>query len=150
MNYVGSFADILGIISAVLAAFSWFKARRHSQNATKALDIIKNYRKVETFTEVNKKLEQIKNKIRDVGTNRGSNVQKQYKEIEIVLGEIINSLPSKYNQLIQEAKKVEHVIRESSDKNQRLVGAEQYTVIDSIDIIKTGIKTIMEELLQEA
>lgn len=147
---LGNIADIIGVISGIVAVVAWVNARKHANKANETLEIIQNYRRVEIFTEVNKKLEQIKRAIRDITTdNRTTNVQKRYKELETTIGEIIHSIPSKNNQLIDKMREVEKEIRVHGDNNQKLVGNAQYAVLDSIDFVTTSLKGLMEELRQE-
>jgi len=125
-------------------------ARKHANKASKTLEIIQNYRRVEIFTEVNKKLEQIRLAIRNVGTdNRTTNVQKRYKELETTVGEIIHAIPSKNNELIEKMREVEKAIRIHGDKNEKLIDKKQYAVLESIDFVTTGLKGLMEDLRQE-
>ncbi|WP_139062917.1 hypothetical protein, partial [Bacillus cereus] len=107
LDGLGNIADIIGVISGIVAVVAWVNARKHANKANETLEIIQNYRRVEIFTEVNKKLEQIKRAIRDIATdNRTTNVQKRYKELETTIGEIIHSIPSKNNQLIDKMREV--------------------------------------------
>ncbi|MCP1399489.1 hypothetical protein CON42_11895 [Bacillus thuringiensis] len=150
LDGLGNIADIIGVISGIVAVVAWVNARKHANKANETLEIIQNYRRVEIFTEVNKKLEQIKRAIRDIATdNRTTNVQKRYKELETTIGEIIHSIPSKNNQLIDKMREVEKEIRVHGDNNQKLVGNAQYAVLDSIDFVTTSLKGLMEELRQE-
>ncbi|WP_416808198.1 hypothetical protein [Bacillus thuringiensis] len=150
LDGLGNIADIIGVISGIVAVVAWVNARKHANKANETLEIIQNYRRVEIFTEVNKKLEQIKRAIRDIATdNRTTNVQKRYKELETTIGEIIHSIPSKNNQLIDKMREVEKEIRLHGDNNQKLVGNAQYAVLDSIDFVTTSLKGLMEELRQE-
>ncbi|MEH7076965.1 hypothetical protein [Neobacillus drentensis] len=150
LNGLGNVADIIGITSGIVAVIAWLNARKHANKASETLEIIQNYRRVEIFTEVNKKLEQIKRAIRDIATdNRTTNVQKRYKELETTIGEIIHSIPSKNNELIEKMREVEQDIRVHGDNNQKLVGDPQYAVLSSIDTVSTGLKVLMEELRQE-
>ncbi|WP_160036889.1 hypothetical protein [Paenibacillus sp. An7] len=66
---IGNAADILGISSGVAAVVTWFNSRKYANKTSKTLEIVKNYRKVEIYTEVNNKLEQIKSEIRKIGTD---------------------------------------------------------------------------------
>ncbi|HDR4908362.1 TPA: hypothetical protein QCR48_004878 [Bacillus cereus] len=150
LDGLGNIADIIGVISGIVAVVAWVNARKHANKANETLEIIQNYRRVEIFTEVNKKLEQIKRAIRDIATdNRTTNVQKRYKELETTIGEIIHSIPSKNNQLIDKMREIEKEIRVHGDNNQKLVGNAQYAVLDSIDFVTTSLKGLMEELRQE-
>ncbi|UUV26922.1 MULTISPECIES: hypothetical protein [Lysinibacillus] len=147
---LGNVADIIGVISGIVAVIAWLKARKHANEANKTLEVIQNYKKVEIFTEVNKKLEQIKRSIRDVATdNRTTSVKKRYKELETTIGEVIHSLPLKNNELIEKMREVEKEIRVYGDNNQKLEGEPQYAVLDSIDTVSTGLKSLMEKLRQE-
>ncbi|EIT85386.1 hypothetical protein A374_11600 [Fictibacillus macauensis ZFHKF-1] len=150
LNGLGNIADIIGILSGIVAVVAWLKARKHADRASDTLEIIQNYRKVEVFTEVNKKLEQIRLAIRSVSPdNRATNYQKRYKELETTLGEIIHAIPLKNNELIEKMREVEKEIRVYGDNNEKLVGDAQYAVLDSIDFVTTGLKGLMEELRQE-
>ena len=150
LDGLGNIADIIGVISGIAAVIAWINAKKHANKANKTLEIIQNYRRVEIFTEVNKKLEQIKRAIRDISTdNRATTVQKRYKELETTIGEIIHSIPSKNNDLIEKMREVEKEIRVHGDNNQKLIGTAQYAVLDSIDFVTTSLKGLMEELRQE-
>lgn len=149
MQWLGNVANLIGVISAVIAVISWLKARKHAQNAIKALEVIQNYRRVEIYTEVNKKLEQIKSEIRKIGTDGRANVQKRYKELETTVGEIIHAIPLKNSDLIDKMREVEKALRIYGDKSEKLVDRKQYVVLDLIDYVTTGLKSLMEELRQE-
>ncbi|MDM5313366.1 hypothetical protein [Peribacillus frigoritolerans] len=150
LDLLGNTADLIGIISGAAAVLAWVNAKKHANKANETLEIIQNYRRVEIFTEVNKKLEQIKRTIRDIATdNRTNNVQKRYKELESTIEEIIQAIPSKNNQLIDKMREVEKEIRVNGDNNQKLVGDAQYAVLDLIDFVTTSLKGLMEELRQE-
>lgn len=149
LDGLGNIADIIGVISGIVAVIAWFNARKHANKASKTLEIIQNYRRVEIYTEVNKKLEQIKSEIRKIGTDGRANVQKRYKELETTVGEIIHAIPSKNNDLIDKMREVEKALRIHGDKSEKLVDKKQYAVLDSIDIVSTGLKGLMEELKQE-
>ncbi|MCY7817289.1 hypothetical protein [Bacillus haynesii] len=149
LGKIGNVADIIGIISGISAIIAWINARKHAKNANKTLELVNNYRKVEVFTEINKKLEQIRYSIRDVGTSRATNIQKRYKELETRIGEIIQAIPSKNNDLIEKMREIEKEIRIKGDKNEKLIDQDQYAVLESIDYVMTGLKGLMEELKQE-
>ncbi|WP_074594411.1 hypothetical protein [Bacillus cereus] len=150
LDGLGNIADIIGIVSGIVAVVAWFNARKHAKKASETLEIIQNYRRVEIFTEVNKKLEQVRLAIRNVGSDgRATNVQKRYKELEKVVGEVIHAIPSKNNDLIDKMREIEKAIRINGDKNEKLIGTEQYNVLESIDFVTTGLKSLMEELRQE-
>ncbi|MBD7962531.1 hypothetical protein [Fictibacillus norfolkensis] len=149
LNVVGKLADFIGIISGIVAVTAWLKARKYANKASETLGVIQNYRRVEIYTEVNKKLEQIKSDIRKIGTDGRANVQKRYKELETTVGEIIHAIPSKNNDLIEKMREVEKALRVHGDKNEKLIDKKQYAVLDSIDIVSTGLKGLMEELKQE-
>ena len=149
-QWIGNIANIIGVVSGIVAVIAWMNARKHANKASKTLEIIQNYRRVEIFTEVNKKLEQIRLAIRNVGTdNRTTNVQKRYKELETTVGEIIHAIPSKNNELIEKMREVEKAIRIHGDKNEKLIDKKQYAVLESIDFVTTGLKGLMEDLRQE-
>jgi len=149
LDWIGNIANILGILSAVISVIAWINAKKHAKKASKSLEVIQNYRKVELYTEVNKKLEQIRLVIRDVGTSRANNVQKRYKELETTVEEIIKAIPTKNSDLIDKMKEVRKEIRVNGDNNQKLTGQSQYTVVESIDYVMDGLKVLMEELRQE-
>lgn len=149
LDGLGNVADIIGIISGIVAVIAWLKARKHANKASKTLEVIQNYKRVEIYTEVNKKLEQIKSEIRKIGTDGRANVQKRYKELETTVGEIIHAIPSKNNDLIDKMREVEKALRIHGDKSERLVDKKQYAILDSIDTVSTGLKGLMEELKQE-
>jgi hypothetical protein len=149
LDGLGNVADIIGVISGFVAVIAWFNARKHANNASKTLEIIQNYRRVEIFTEVNRKLEIIKSEIRRIGTDGRVNIQKRYKELETTVGEIIHAIPSKNNDLIDKMREVEKALRIHGDKSEKLVDRKQYAILDSIDTVTTGLKGLMEELRQE-
>lgn len=146
MNHMNlsTVADILGIFAALSAGLSWFKARKHSKKAEQSLSIIQNYRTIEIFTEVNRRIDTIKVSIRNV--KKGSNLQRVYGEIESLINDIVNDIPTTYTQLIEELRKIERAIQSSKDKNEPLVDEEQYKILDRIDTIKTNTKIIVEDL----
>ncbi len=146
MNHMNlsTVADIMGIFAAFSAGLSWFKARKHSKKAEQSLSIIQNYRTIEIFTEVNRRIDTIKVNIRRV--KKGSNPQRVYGEVESLINDIVNDIPTTYTQLIEELRKIERAIQSSKDKNEPLVDEEQYKILDRIDTIKTNTKIIVEDL----
>ncbi|MBN7453226.1 hypothetical protein I3U53_24595 [Mycobacteroides abscessus subsp. abscessus] len=146
MNHMNlsTVADIIGIFAAFLAGLSWFKARKHSKKAEQSLSIIQNYRTIEIFTEVNRRIDTIKVNIRSI--KKGSNLQRVYGEIESLINDIVNDIPTTYTQLIEELREIERAIQNSKDKNEPLVDEDQYKILDRIDTIKIMTKTIVENL----
>ncbi len=145
-SWLSPYADVLGILAAIGSGVAWYKARGHSKEAEKSLDIVRNYKKVETFTGADKKIEIIRSNIR--GTPSGSNVQKKYRETEELLYQISSSLPTSYQSLIEQVQEIEQIIRIQADQNQPLVTQQEYDVISKLSVIKFQIKEIMEELRQ--
>jgi hypothetical protein len=145
-SWLSPYADVLGIASAIGAGFAWFKARGHSKEAEKSLDIIRNYKKVETFTEADKKIEVIRSNIR--GTRPGSSVQRKYRNSEELLYEISNSIPTTYQSLINQVKDIEELIRRQADQNTPFAQQDEYDVIEKLYVVKSQIKEIMENLRQ--
>lgn len=145
-SWLSPYADVLGILAAIGSGVAWYKARSHSKEAEKSIDIIRNYKKVETFTEVDKKIEIIRSNIR--GPRSGSNVQKKYREAEELLYQISSSLPTSYQTLIEQVQEIEEIIRIQADQDQPLVQQQEYDVISKLGVIKFQIKEIMEDLRQ--
>lgn len=138
LSWLSPYADVLSILAAIGAGVSWYKARGHSKETEKSLDIIRNYKKVETFTEADKKIEIIRSNIR--GTRPGSNVQKKYKETEKLLYQISSSLPTSYQSLIDQVQGLEQIIRINADQNQPLSTQQEYDFISKLSVIKSQIK----------
>lgn len=148
-EWVSWIADGVGILSAIFAAVSWFKARKYAEKANNDLKIIQNYRKIEKYVEINKKLEEIRLTLREVGTSRSPHVQRRYKELETSIAEILHVLPSKETVLISNMQLLEEKIRIHGDQNLKLVNESQYQALEYIDVVKNGIKSLVEELKQE-
>ena len=146
LENIGYISSVIGIISAFGSIIAWKNARKHSLNAIQSMKVIQNYRLIETFTEVNKKLEFIRLSIREVGISKSNNIQKRYNELENSIGDVIHSIPTANSELVEKIKEVELAIRIQRDKNEKLIGDGQYKVLDSIDFVKTGLKGLMEEL----
>lgn len=143
---LSTYADIFGILASILAGISWYKARKHSRNASQTLSVIRNYKTIEIFTETNKKIDLIKEKIRSI--KNGTNIKRLYSDIEKVINDIINDIPTEYTELIKSIREIERTIQSYSDKNEHLIDQEQYKILDKIDTIKTGTKIIVESLRQ--
>lgn len=149
MEYISLAANIIGILAGILAAVSWVKSKKHSTDAQRALVVVKNYKYIEAYTEINKQLETIKSNIRDYGMPGAKKIPAKYMEIEKNLEKVIAHVPLKHNELIDEIRSVEKAIRKSADANAPLIGADQYKVLSSIDTVRMGIKGIMEKMEQE-
>ena len=77
-EWLGNIANIIGILSAIIAVIAWWKTREYSIKVNETLEVIQNYRKVEMYTEINKKIEHIKSSIREISnSSRSINIAKR-------------------------------------------------------------------------
>lgn len=149
-EWLGNIANIIGILSAIIAVIAWWKTREYSIKVNETLEVIQNYRKVEMYTEINKKIEHIKSSIREISnSSRSINIAKRYQELERVISEIIRALPTKNSDMIDKVKEVERTIRLYADRKEKLVESPQYQVLDDLDYVVSNLKGLMEELKQE-
>lgn len=146
---IGNVSSVIGIVSAVIAVFAWLRTRKHAKKVNDTLEVIQNYRKVEIYTEVSKKLESIRASIRTVSlSNRNTNISKKYQEVEKVVREVIQALPTKNNEMIEKMKEVEKELREHGDRNEKIVEQKQSKVLSDLDFVSIQLKGIMENLRQ--
>jgi len=144
---MGNLANVIGIISAIIAVIAWLKTRKHAKNVNSTLEVIQNYRKVEIYTEVSKKIELIRTEIRAVLVS-GKNITKKYQEMEKIVREVIQALPTRNNEMIEKMKEVEKELREHGDNNKKIIDEKQAKVLDDLDFVTIQLKFIMEELRQ--
>lgn len=145
---IGDFANVIGIVSAIVAVIAWLRTRKHAKNVNSTLEIIQNYRKVEIYTEVSKKIELIRSEIRAVLVN-GKSITRKYQEMEKMVREVIQVLPTKNTEMIEKMKKVEKELREHGDSKEKIIDEKQDKVLDDLDFVTIQLKVIMEELRQE-
>lgn len=145
---IGNFANVIGIVSAIVAVIAWLRTRKHAKNVNSTLEIIQNYRKVEIYTEVSKKIELIRTEIRAVLVT-GKNITKKYQEMEKIVREVIQALPTRNNEMIEKMKEVEKELREHGDNNKKIIDEKQTKVLADLDFVTIQLKVIMEELRQE-
>jgi dsDNA-specific endonuclease/ATPase MutS2 len=151
MNNLSFFADVLGIISAIGAVISWYRARENAQKTEKHLDIIKNYRLVETLTEVRSLLEEIKDKIKLLDRNQ-RNVKtaiKEYERVEDILDEAIDLIPTSYNDFINDLRKIKNEFASCIYRQEYLDKEKSFEIRNTLDTLQFNIKREMETLRKD-
>lgn len=148
-SYLGKTADIIGIISGILALIAWYKSKKYALEAKKTLVRIQAYREIELLTEISSSLDFIKAQMRKTTPKTKTKPSKTYEEIENKLSDILSKVPTKHRDIIDKLEGIEKEIRIARDNENLIINEKQYSLLESITYVKNRIKTTIEKLANE-